>query len=93
MSRMSEIAESIAVAESTRGPMSKEALLMHIGFMASDLQSIVHQNPGCLTEAQEYRLMQIRMSLESVARAGGTIKAYIEGTERSPMPSVLRAAE
>ena len=96
MSRMSELAEQAAIVDSIRepsAPMSKEALLMKLGFMAAELRRLVIHDPACLSHAQEAQLQTIRMDLESVARIGGECEAYIDGTERAPMPSLMQAAE
>lgn len=94
MGRMSELAADIAIADQLREerPTSVAGLLMQIGFMAADLRRLVLSNPGCLSYSQETQLQTIRMDLESVARIGGSIPAFIEGTEQAPMPS-LQAAE
>lgn len=89
MSRMSEAAESAAIGA---GPMSKEALLLHLGFMAADLRRYMLANRGCLSERQEAHLKTIRMDLEGAARLGGQISEYIDGTAREPIAS-LQAAE
>lgn len=78
MSRMGELAEAVDTADQLRAsrPMSMEALLMQIGFMAADFRRLVRANPGCLNHNQEFHLMQIRSDLESCARIGGCIDVY-----------------
>lgn len=94
MGRLSELAEQIAIGDRlTAGPMSKAALLDQIETAARDLRAMILRNPGCLSADEEYRVMRSRCDLESVARVGGTIAAFIDGTERAPMASVLQAAE
>lgn len=92
--RMSELAEQVAIADQLREerPMSKEGLFLNLGFMVSELERVVRAHPGCLNNDQEYQVMRMRMQLETVARVGGTIEAFIDGTAASPMPR-LQAAE
>lgn len=95
MGRMAELAADIAIADQLREerPMSKEGLLLNLGFMAAELRRLILADRGCLSERQECQLMQIRMDLESAARLGGSIGAYIDGTAREPIARLLQAAE
>ncbi len=74
-------------------PTSKSALLAQVEIATRDLRALVLRNPGCLSADEEYRVMRARENLESVARVGGEISAYIDGAPNAPMASVMRAAE
>lgn len=56
---------------------SREALLMRIGFDAAELRRIVMHNRGCFNEREQYRLMRIRLDLQSVAEMGCQISEYV----------------
>jgi len=72
--------------------MTKDALLLQAGFVIADLERHVAAHPGCLDHDEEFRIMRMRRQLERVAREGGTIAAYIDGTAGAPMPSLGDAA-